>query len=108
MNLDECTSSLSSIDDLLHNAGESTRQAASLSKIAMDRALQGGASVNETIEAMEKIEESSRKIEVLVSSINGTENSVENNREIGIAIESEAGARYFGEVFGFDWDKRQK
>ena len=70
MNLDECTHSLGSIDDLIQNSGESTRQAASLSKVAMDRALQGGASVHETIEAMEKIEESSRKIEVLVSSIN--------------------------------------
>lgn len=70
MNLDECTNSLGSIDDLIQNSGESTRQAASLSKIAMDRALQGGASVHETIEAMEKIEESSRKIEELVSSIN--------------------------------------
>lgn len=70
MNLDECTNSLDSIDDLIQSSGESTRQAASLSKIAMDRALQGGASVHETIEAMEKIEESSNKVEVLVSSIN--------------------------------------
>jgi methyl-accepting chemotaxis protein len=70
MNLDECTNSLGSIDDLIQSSGESTRQAASLSKIAMDRALQGGASVHETIEAMEKIEESARKIEQLVSSIN--------------------------------------
>lgn len=70
MNIDECTNSLGSIDDLIQTAGESTRQAASLSKVAMDRALQGGASVHETIEAMEKIEESSRKIDELVSSIN--------------------------------------
>lgn len=70
MNLDECTNSLGSIDDLIQSSGDSTRQAASLSKIAMDRALQGGASVHETIEAMEKIEESARKIEQLVSSIN--------------------------------------
>lgn len=70
MNLDECTSSLSSIDDLIQSSAESTRQAASLSKIAMDRALQGGASVHETLEAMEKIEESSKKVEELVSSIN--------------------------------------
>jgi methyl-accepting chemotaxis protein len=69
MNLDEATSSLGSIDDLIHSSGESTRQAASLSKIAMDRAHQGGASVHETIAAMEKIEESSRKVEELVSSI---------------------------------------
>lgn len=70
MNIDECTNSIGSIDDLIQSSGESTRQAASLSKIAMDRALQGGASVNETIEAMEKIEESSRKIEELVSAVN--------------------------------------
>jgi methyl-accepting chemotaxis protein len=70
MNLDECTNSLASIDNLIQSSGESTRQAASLSKIAMHRALQGGASVHETIEAMEKIEESAKKIEELVSSIN--------------------------------------
>jgi methyl-accepting chemotaxis protein len=70
MNIDECTNSLSSIDNLIQSSGESTRQAPSLSKIAMDRALQGGASVHETIEAMEKIEESAKKIEELVSSIN--------------------------------------
>lgn len=69
MNLDECTNSLGSIDDLIHSSGESTRQAASLSRVAMDRAHQGGASVQETITAMEKIEESSTKIEQLVSSI---------------------------------------
>ncbi len=70
MNIDECTTRVGSIDDLIQNSGESTRQAASLSKIAMDRALQGGASVHETIEAMEKIEETARKVEELVSSIN--------------------------------------
>ncbi|HEY8278160.1 MAG TPA: methyl-accepting chemotaxis protein [Bdellovibrionota bacterium] len=70
MNIDECTMRVGSIDDLIQNSGESTRQAASLSKIAMDRALQGGASVHETIEAMEKIAESARKVEELVSSIN--------------------------------------
>lgn len=69
MNLDECTNSIGSIDDLIHSSGESTRQAASLSRVAMDRAHQGGASVHETITAMEKIEESSTKIEELVSSI---------------------------------------
>ncbi len=70
MNIDECTGRISNIDDLIQNSGESTRQAASLSKIAMDRALQGGASVHETVEAMEKIEESARKVEELMSSIN--------------------------------------
>ena len=70
MNVDECAISLGSIDDLIQSSGESTRQAAKLSKIAMDRALQGGMSVNETIQAMIKIEESSIKIEQLVSSIN--------------------------------------
>lgn len=70
MNLDDCTGSVGSIDDLIQSSAESTRQAASLSKIAMDRALQGGASVHETIEAMEKIADSSNKVEELVSSIN--------------------------------------
>lgn len=45
---------------------------------------------------------------VFVSSINGTQNSVENNREIAVAIDTADGARYFGEVFGFDWENRQK
>lgn len=45
---------------------------------------------------------------VFVSSINGTQNSVENNREVAVSIETEDGARYFGEVFGFDWENRQK
>ncbi len=70
MSLDDCTSSVGSIDDLIQASSDSTRQASSLSKIAMDRALQGGASVHETVEAMIKIEESARKIELLVSSIN--------------------------------------
>jgi phosphatidylserine/phosphatidylglycerophosphate/cardiolipin synthase-like enzyme len=45
---------------------------------------------------------------VFVSSINGTQNSVENNREVAVAIDTEDGARYFGEVFQFDWENRQK
>ncbi len=69
MNIDECTSRVGRIDELIQNAAESTKQATSLSKVAMDRALQGGASVHETVEAMEKIEDSSEKIEELVSSI---------------------------------------
>ncbi len=58
------------IDDLLQNAGESTKQAATLSRITMDRAAQGGESVQEMVNAMEKIEESSTKVEELVGSIN--------------------------------------
>lgn len=69
MSMDACASSLNNIDDLLQSSGESTRQAAGLSKIAMDRALQGGSSVHETIEAMEKIEESAQKVDILVSTI---------------------------------------
>lgn len=87
MNLDECTNSLGSIDDLIQSSGDSTRQAASLSKIAMDRALQGGASVHETIEAMEKIEESAKKIEELVSSINDIASQT-NLLAINAAIEA--------------------
>jgi methyl-accepting chemotaxis protein len=69
MSLDECTTFIGSIDDLIHNSNESTRQAASLSRVAMDRANQGGHSVHQTVQAMEKIEESSTKVEQLVSSI---------------------------------------
>lgn len=68
-NMDACTSSLNNIDELLQSSGESTRQVESLSRVAMDRALQGGASVHETMEAMEKIEDSARKVEVLVGTI---------------------------------------
>ncbi|NUM89709.1 MAG: methyl-accepting chemotaxis protein, partial [Bdellovibrionales bacterium] len=69
LGLDESTRQVESIDDLIQHQGESTQQAARLSRIAMDRALQGGASVNETVEAMLMIEESSRKVEALVSTI---------------------------------------
>lgn len=41
---------------------------------------------------------------VWVGSINGTENSVTNNREIAIDIESPEGAKYYGSVFESDWD----
>jgi phosphatidylserine/phosphatidylglycerophosphate/cardiolipin synthase-like enzyme len=40
-----------------------------------------------------------------VSSINGTQNSIMNNRELGVALDSADAARYFGEVFNFDWTK---
>ncbi|MGK5089969.1 phospholipase D-like domain-containing protein [Bdellovibrionota bacterium FG-2] len=40
----------------------------------------------------------------LVSSINGTRNSVVNNREIALLLESKDAAQYFGKAFGFDWD----
>ncbi len=70
LGLDDSTRQVEGIDDLIQHQGESTQQAARLSRIAMDRALQGGASVNETVEAMVKIEESSLKVEELVSSIN--------------------------------------
>jgi phosphatidylserine/phosphatidylglycerophosphate/cardiolipin synthase-like enzyme len=45
---------------------------------------------------------------IFVSSINGTENSIENNREVAVALDSVDGARYFGTVFGFDWDHREQ
>jgi cardiolipin synthase A/B len=39
----------------------------------------------------------------VVSSINGTRNSVMNNREVALAMESPDAARYFGGAFDFDW-----
>ncbi len=40
-----------------------------------------------------------------VSSINGTRNSVMNNREVALAVEGEAAGRYFQSAFDFDWTK---
>jgi cardiolipin synthase len=41
---------------------------------------------------------------VLISSINWNENSVTRNREAGIIIENEDVARYYAEVFFYDWN----
>ena len=41
---------------------------------------------------------------VLISSINWNENSVRNNREAGIVVENEDVARYYTEVFMYDWN----
>ncbi|MDY7081582.1 MAG: phospholipase D-like domain-containing protein, partial [Halobacteria archaeon] len=40
---------------------------------------------------------------VLVSSINWNHNSVTNNREAGLIIESENAGEYFAQVFESDW-----
>lgn len=87
MNLEDCSVSLSRIDELLHSSDESSRQAASLSRLAMDRALKGGGSVQETVSAMEKIEESANKIDVLVTTINGIATQT-NLLAINAAIEA--------------------
>jgi cardiolipin synthase A/B len=42
---------------------------------------------------------------VFVSSINGTRNSVMNNREVAVNIESPDAATYYKSVFDFDWDQ---
>jgi len=41
----------------------------------------------------------------LVGSINGTQNSVVNNREVAILLESPDAAEYFGAAFDFDWGR---
>lgn len=41
---------------------------------------------------------------VLISSINWGENSVRNNREVGIVVENEEIAGYFQRVFEYDWE----
>ncbi len=40
-----------------------------------------------------------------VGSINWNNNSLRNNREVGLLLESEAVAAYFGEVFDSDWEE---
>lgn len=45
---------------------------------------------------------------VFVSSINGTENSVQNNREVAVSVESASAAKYFSDVFNFDWTLSEK
>jgi phosphatidylserine/phosphatidylglycerophosphate/cardiolipin synthase-like enzyme len=42
---------------------------------------------------------------VLISSINGTQNSIMNNREVGIILESQDAAKYFDRAFDLDWAK---
>ena len=42
-----------------------------------------------------------------VSSINGTQNSVENNREVAISLNSRDAGNYFSRVYEFDWSNRQ-
>jgi cardiolipin synthase len=42
--------------------------------------------------------------QVLVSSINGTENSVKNNRETALAITSTDTSAYFTKIFDYDWN----
>lgn len=44
---------------------------------------------------------------VLISSINWNENSVTRNREAGVIIENEEVARYYAEVFFYDWSLTQ-
>lgn len=41
---------------------------------------------------------------VLISSINYSDNSIENNREAGVIIEHEGIAQWYQEVYDFDWE----
>ena len=41
--------------------------------------------------------------QALVSSINGTSNSMANNREVAVLLQSSAAATYFGRFFAYDW-----
>ena len=42
-------------------------------------------------------------VRAVVGSINGTQNSIEKNREVDLRLESSDAAAYFGRVFTFDW-----
>ena len=41
---------------------------------------------------------------VLISSINWGENSVRRNREMGVILENEEAAKYFSNIFWYDWN----
>ena len=45
---------------------------------------------------------------VLVSSVNGTKNSMKNNRELGIVVDGSDAADYYGQIFDFDWTNSGK
>jgi len=45
---------------------------------------------------------------VLISSINWGENSVRRNREVGIVVENEEIAKYFSNVFWYDWNYKEE
>jgi phosphatidylserine/phosphatidylglycerophosphate/cardiolipin synthase-like enzyme len=45
---------------------------------------------------------------VFVSSINGTENAIMNNREVAVSVVSPDAAQYFGKVFDTDWQLSTK
>jgi cardiolipin synthase len=45
---------------------------------------------------------------VFVSSINGTQNAIMNNREVAVAVASPDAAAYFGKVFDTDWQLSAK
>lgn len=44
----------------------------------------------------------------LVSSINGTQNSMDNNRELAVLLSSDDAAKYYGEAFDLDWQRSAK
>jgi phosphatidylserine/phosphatidylglycerophosphate/cardiolipin synthase-like enzyme len=46
--------------------------------------------------------------QVFVSSINGTQNSVSNNREVALHVRSQDAAEYYSRAFDFDWKSSLK
>ena len=45
---------------------------------------------------------------VFVSSINGTENAIMNNREVAVNVTSTDAAKYYADVFNLDWSLSSK
>lgn len=45
---------------------------------------------------------------VLISSVNGTRNSMKNNRELGVVVDGVDAADYYGQIFDFDWQSSPK
>ena len=68
-NLEETASSMEEITSTVRQNADNSRKASNLSKETLDQAVAGGSVVSETISAMEKITESSKKIAAIIGVI---------------------------------------
>ena len=80
-----------------------------LQKIATDQSLPIQAAINNNKDLQLVVVHNKGMLadgnRVWVGSINGTENSFQNNREVAVNLESTDAAKYYQQVFDFDWSK---